>query len=352
MPLPPYPPPGYDWMPFAQRLLRALPFHPAVSGLTALALSHVAFSALLLAVQPGSPGAAWDGFVAGLAGGFWIDYLVMLLVAYVFVAADMLRRHMERSLDRLRPQLALDAAAFAAARKHVFAYSRWTRNVVGAIAVVAVISAGGGLNSVAPFYADTPGEHVLTGLIWVRVAILLWGSATLMHDELLAMWRLSHLVRRHLRVDLFNDTLLAPLGHVGLVATLFMAVGVSLATPLLSDRVWTFATGVYLALLTVGAVALLVMPALGARDAISGAKDSELDRLDDMIATHPGRQGADVDSAAALGSLVVLRTAVEDAREWPFGRPTLVRWLLLVSIPVGSWFAGALVERLVDSALG
>jgi len=43
MPLPPYPPPGYDWMPFAQRLLRALPFHPAVSGLTALALSHVAF---------------------------------------------------------------------------------------------------------------------------------------------------------------------------------------------------------------------------------------------------------------------------------------------------------------------
>jgi hypothetical protein len=36
----------------------------------------------------------------------------------------------------------------------------------------------------------------------------------------------------------------------------------------------------------------------------------------------------------------------------PFDTPTLLRFALLVLIPISSWVAGALVERLVDLALG
>jgi hypothetical protein len=37
---------------------------------------------------------------------------------------------------------------------------------------------------------------------------------------------------------------------------------------------------------------------------------------------------------------------------WPLGGPTVVRFVLVALLGIGSWFGGALVERLLDSALG
>jgi hypothetical protein len=48
---------------------------------------------------------------------------------------------------------------------------------------------------------------------------------------------------------------------------------------------------------------------------------------------------------------VAYRSTIEAVPEWPFNTPALTRFLLYLAIPVGSWIAGAIVERLVDSAL-
>lgn len=352
MPLPPPPPPPYDWMPFTQRLLRASPVHPVYAAGAVMLVAWIAFTVMLVAIR-GEPGeTVGETFAREIASGFWFDYLVMALLAYVFGAADLMRRHVERTLVRVRPSLEMSDAAFAEASRHVLAFERGSRNVVGIAAVVVVIATGGGLGALAKFDIVTAGDHVLAGVIYLRIAVLLWGSATLLHDEFVALRRLSELARRHLKADLLNPTPLTPIGRVGLAPTLFMTVGISLAMPLLSDRDWTLATSAYLAFIAAGALALLVLPAIGAHDAIAREKRKELDRLDAMIAGHPGRNGGNREAAAELGGLVALRGALEDAREWPFSAPTLLRWLLFVSLPVVSWLGGALVERLVDAALG
>jgi|GEM_PF-3759759 len=352
MPLPPAPPAGYDWMPFSQRLLRATPLHPALTVFLALVVADVLFTIVLVVTQPLGGDSPWTGFVHAIEAGFWFDYLVMLLLAYVLGASDMMRRHLESSLDRLRPFLDLDDAAFQRTRREILAYSRGSRNLVGVLTVVLVISLGGGLAPLAKFEINSPSTYLLAGLIYARVSMLLWTSATLMHDELLAMWRLTQVLEDDLKVDVYGSADTAPLGQIGVVATFFMAIGVSLSTPLLVDADWAFATTAYLILLIVGSVLLLVLPAVGARQAISRAKTRELARLTRVITDHPGSEGTDAKAVAELGAIVDLRDRVDALAEWPFGRSTVLRWMLIVSIPVGSWFAGALVERFVDSVLG
>lgn len=39
-------------------------------------------------------------------------------------------------------------------------------------------------------------------------------------------------------------------------------------------------------------------------------------------------------------------------REWPFDTSTVLRFARYLLIPLGSWFGGAMVERVVDTWLG
>jgi hypothetical protein len=51
------------------------------------------------------------------------------------------------------------------------------------------------------------------------------------------------------------------------------------------------------------------------------------------------------------GVLFAYEARVESAREWPFDASTLVRFALLLTVPLVSWLGGALVERVVDRLL-
>jgi len=352
MPLPPAPPDGYQWMPFIQRVLRALPVHPVATVLILLVVADAVLTLSLVLVQPANAGHEWRGFVDALLSGFWADYLTTAQVAFIVIASIMMRRHLEASIERLRPHLDLDDTGYRAARTHILSFSRTSRNVAGVAAVVIVIYFSGGFSQLIRFDVETPSHQVLAFSIFARVVILLWASATLLLDELVALWRLSAIARKHLKVDVYGSSRLAVIGQVGVIATLYMAVGVTLAIPLLSDPTWTIAPSLYLLTLALGSIVLLVLPAWGARKAIVAAKAAELQRLESIIATHPGGSTARPDSVAELGAIVDLRDRVDDLPEWPFGAPTVLRWLLIVSIPVGSWFAGALVERFVDAMLG
>ena len=352
MPLPPAPPDGYQWMPFIQRVLRALPAHPVVTVLVLLVIADAVLTLSLLLMQPANTGQEWRGLADALLSGFWADYLTTALVAFIVIASVMMRRHLEVSIERLRPHLDLDDKAYRAARAHILAYSRPLRNAAGIAAVVTVIYFSGGFSQLIRFDVETVSDQILAFSIYARVVILLWASATLLLDELVALWRLSAMAREHLKVDVYGSSRLEVIGQVGVIATLYMAVGVTLAIPLLSDPTWTIAPSFYLLIVTLGSIVLLVLPAWGARTAIVNAKGAELQRLESIIAAHPGGDTTRPDAVAELGAIVDLRDRVDDLPEWPFGAPTVLRWLLIVSIPVGSWFAGALVERFVDAMLG
>jgi hypothetical protein len=61
---------------------------------------------------------------------------------------------------------------------------------------------------------------------------------------------------------------------------------------------------------------------------------------------HPRRAGG------RLADLISYRDLVDRAFEWPWDTPTLLRVALYMSLGVGSWLGGALVERALAIVLG
>jgi hypothetical protein len=101
-----------------------------------------------------------------------------------------------------------------------------------------------------------------------------------------------------------------------------------------------------------GVAAGVISPVLGVHRRIRELKAAELDRLSGEIRRERERAlVARNSSGGRLADLVAWRALVEHTREWPFDTPTLLRFALYASLGIGSWLGGALVERVLDTAL-
>jgi hypothetical protein len=99
--------------------------------------------------------------------------------------------------------------------------------------------------------------------------------------------------------------------------------------------------------------ASLVLPCLGIRQRIKQAKAAELARVRGEIeARLAALRDGYTERSIELPGLLAWEARVADVPEWPFGTPVLLRFVLLVLIPLGSWLGGAMVERLVEGVLG
>jgi hypothetical protein len=101
-------------------------------------------------------------------------------------------------------------------------------------------------------------------------------------------------------------------------------------------------------LLIVSATAFL-LPVSGARRKIREAKRAELRWVRGQIAGERDALRGGTNEGARLANLVAYESVIERVHEWPFDVSSLVRVLLYVGLGVGSWFGGALVERLLDA---
>jgi hypothetical protein len=127
-----------------------------------------------------------------------------------------------------------------------------------------------------------------------------------------------------------------------------------LVTPLEANALVAFL--VLLAVgITLSAVAI-VIPTLGAHGCIREAKVAELAEVRHAIerareaamdANHPESAAA----ATRLPGLIAYETHIAGVPEWLLDARSLVRVGLYLLIPVASWVGGALVERVVDTAL-
>lgn len=104
-----------------------------------------------------------------------------------------------------------------------------------------------------------------------------------------------------------------------------------------------------------GAVAALVLPVRGIHLRLRATKRAELERVHGALRGVPDALGGSpiAGRAGGLGvaDLLAYRSFVEGVREWPFDSPTLLRFALILGLPLGSWLGGALVERLLAAAL-
>ena len=124
----------------------------------------------------------------------------------------------------------------------------------------------------------------------------------------------------------------------------------------LGDRGWLWATGVFGTLALAWTGAAVWLPMRGVHQRMQRAKRDELVRVNAAIrgdgAALAGSAIAARAASAGLADLIEYRRLVESVPEWPLDPGLRARLLLYVALPLGSWLGGALVERLIDLALG
>jgi hypothetical protein len=308
--------------------------------------------------------AAWHnatGVWRGVAVGgvpFWrtpwrLEIVFALILGYVFACGSWIVRSVRRDLDALAPALAIEPSELAAERAGIGLFSPSLLLAAGGAGIAAGVAINAVVNAILP-----PGSAALDDRLW-RFArdVTIWTLAVRLIAVVIgSSLRVSRLSERAARIDLLDLRGLAPLTRIGLRSALAFALAASMIVAMAGDAQTLAVTFVTVAIVgAVGALALL-LPVRGAHRAIRAAKDRELLAVRAAIvrardAALAGRPEA-ADAATRLGGLLALEARIADVDEWPFDVGTLVRFVAFLALPLGSWVAGALVERLVSRVLG
>ncbi len=190
---------------------------------------------------------------------------------------------------------------------------------------------------------------------WHRILgpIVGWWLAWLVYAIFSVSKRLSKLASRLSSVDLFDIKPLAPFTQQGLTNAL-LAIGL-----LSLSSLFLIETGMGVVATLVGVITLfvagaaLVMPVRGVQQRIRQEKKSELGWIDAELRACRAtlRESGEDRRVGSIADLAAYRGLVDRAAEWPFNTSTYLRFALYLLIPLGSWAAGALVERVVDRFL-
>jgi hypothetical protein len=93
------------------------------------------------------------------------------------------------------------------------------------------------------------------------------------------------------------------------------------------------------------------MPLLPIHRAISGAKRTELARLDATVATLNLSPPPDDAALSRLMPILAYRSEIESASDWPFDTGVTGRLAFYLIIPPFTWAGAAVIQHFVDVAL-
>jgi hypothetical protein len=280
---------------------------------------------------------------------------LVLLAGYLPAALGYAVATSRRALRELTPVLrrGADVAALCASVGRFEPRARRRAGLLGvaaALCVPFVVDASFGAYSLRAFNTASLGHRLLLPPVG-------WLLGRFVQAVTADSVRFARLGRSGVEVDVLDLAPLSPFTRKGLGNALLVMGLLAILAPLLADwqarpgLIYALGTGLVLAA-AIGGVGLL-LPVRGVHDAIRAAKRTELAwcsaeirrRRDALVAGTAG-------PGAGLAEWVSYRQLLESVREWPFGISTALRFVLYVGIPLGSWIGGAVVDRIVDAALG
>jgi hypothetical protein len=300
---------------------------------------------------------AWRGLAVD-GEPFWrtpwrLEIVFAAILGYVLACGGWIVRGVRRELDALAPVLAIGPSELAAERAGIGYFSPSALFVAGAGGVAAGIAVHLIVNALLP-----PGHPALDDRLWRFLRdVMIWTlSVRLIVVVIGSSQRVSRLSERAARIDLLDLRGLAPLARIGLRSALAFALAASMIAAMASDELTLPVSLVTITVMgAVGAFTLL-LPVRGVHRAIRAAKDAELLAVRAAIARTRAAAlagaAAPAEDATRLGGLVAFEARIAGVGEWPFDIGTFVRFGLFLALPLGSWLAGALVERLVSRVLG
>ena len=327
-------------LPWTQAFIEALPLAPFWGGL-ALAAAQFGVGLVYLSLT-GDPLRVLP------------DAVFALLVGAAPAASVYARRATHACLRDLRPALDLPDDRFAALAAEVVAWNPfWARinGVSSALVTTIVVLHEPGVVKDYP-----PGHPVLPWVLWINLAAI-WLSTRSIAQEIIVSRRLARLGREHAVVDVLDQRPLTPFARRGVQAALVPILLISIFSLLfVSGSAGEAVPFTQVFVVSIAAISLL-LPVHGVHLRLAEQKQERLARLaeairvceEPVLAARPGEAAG---PAAHLQTLLALRAQLEIARVWPWDVPTLARFALYLAIGLGSWLGGALVERVVDLALG
>lgn len=280
-----------------------------------------------------------------------VAFVLCLSAAYLPAASIYLIRSARRAASELAP--GLESVGGAAGLETVGHYDRSGFRKAGVVGVclqfVTIVlveldpSNWAALGQLSP---EAYFHRML--LVWIG-----WFGGRVVYATWIESRRFSEIGRERLRIDLLDLSALSPLSRFGLRQALVTIGLFSVVAPMFYDS--EAAPNLFLVLMVVAmltlslAAASLLIPVRGVQHAIAREKSRELVRINDEIRQALATSGSA--SQPGLADWIAYRGLIESVREWPVDAPTLRRFALYLAIPLGSWFGGALVERMVDALL-
>lgn len=338
--------------------LRRIVDSPWRLGLTISGLLLLGFlvSETLLGRWPEIARAAQDGALARQNSGALRDFRIAvvhcLLVGYVPAALLAVVQGGRRTVRAL--QAALDCTP-----EECQSLADSIRFSTGGLAVAALIGLAVGLGT--PYLAPPVPADLWNPASWnAEVAwhrtlgpLLAIGSAVLAYAIVSVSRRMSRLAAELKSIDLFDLEPLAPFTQRGLGNALLLMGFVAIGGLMVLTETGFGLLGLLIGTaILLGAGMALVLPLRGVHRRITQAKTVELEWVDAKLRQQRSvlRSGQDRTSGD-LSDLASYRELVRAVPDWPIGTSGYLRFGLYLLIPVVSWSAAALVERLVDALI-
>jgi len=313
--------------------------HPASSAAAVTALALASFVAVRRLA--GTPLAADDPAASVPLEPSAISGIVLcFLLGYMIFGNGILALARDREIARVgAAELRTPEIARAALRR-----SRFWGALGAAFGLITVLTIPGTYGvSLEDAHAD---------YAWFLVAgpLFLWllaraGYLSLRSDETLGAIRARE-------IDLLDLEPVRLFGRLGVQSALVWLVGTSIAAPMLLG-LGLNAQILPVMIATIGVAVLSIarsVHGLGAR--IREKKRSELERIDGALRAARAEALEGGGTPGRLADLLAYRSFLESIRESALGTSTLLRLAAYLLIPLGSWFASALVERFVNTVLG
>jgi hypothetical protein len=334
--------PVYEQLPWSVRLFAAAPFPPVVSGLLLCAAIAACYASY-----------CWIAGIRLGDGTAEFQLLQVAMIAFTPAATVYALRGAERDLADLAPVLRPDPGRESAGLERVLLIGRRTLALTGAAGAAIAV---GFLLAPGSWADGRPAvDHPVFLWAAARSVAMGWLIARTVTIELGIAVGFARLGKRGVLVDWLDQRPLAPFSRKGLRSVLLLLLFSFLFSLFLLEP-WGKTVAIpMLVLFPALCVAALLLPVSGVRQQLVEAKRAELARVDVALRAEAEanlKPGAALADGAKLSNLVAWRGLVEAASTWPFDLGVWLRFAVYVSLGLGSWLGGALVERLMGAVLG
>ena len=329
------------------------PFETSSIGLAGVGLSiavgylllHATFDALFLAV--------W-GFPAGEQPFWrddqaWTDFVNAALIGYLPAALAIARRGVMRDLTELRPRLRCNDVEF----KALFDDATGPGSPIARALSLSGIAFG----ALLPFFDPSISGGASASptdpwFVWglMRVMVMVWLITRFSVYDLNVTRIYRALGRNSIVIDLLDVRSLAPFARRGQRSALTWVIfSCVLSLFWLGDSASETNLPGLVVILSMAAFAF-IGPLAALSRGIRTEKQAELGQLRELIREARTETGAEVESPR-LANLVGYYQLIDGASEWPVDAANLLKFVGYLLLGLGSWLGGAVVERILDSAI-